>query len=51
MGGGKDREQQTFLSQVPQSTCNVEERINHLQLHVFPFLTISDKVLKFLTNF
>ena len=34
MGGGKDREQQTFLSQVPKSTCNVEERINHLQLKI-----------------
>ena len=31
MGEGKDREQQTFLSQVPNSTCNVEERINYLQ--------------------
>ena len=34
MGGGKDREQQTFLSQVPNSTCNVEERINYLQLKI-----------------
>ena len=32
MGGGKGRQDQPTLSQVPDSTCKVEDRISKLQL-------------------
>ena len=31
MGGGKGRQDQPTLSQVPDSTCKVEDRISKLQ--------------------
>ena len=36
MGGGKGRQDQPTLSQVPDSTCKVEDRIKKLQLRLFP---------------
>ena len=34
MGGGKGRQDQPTLSQVPDSTCKVEDRISKLQLRI-----------------
>ena len=34
MGGGKGRQDQPTLSQVPDSTCKVEDRIKKLQLRI-----------------
>ena len=51
MGGGKGRQDQPTLSQVPDSTCKVEDRVRKLQLKIqVGFVKVSKKVSYFSTQ-